>query len=65
MYFSWPVTTPFYIMHIDIWSPGNLVDKDYARITIQIMNSMCDLTQFLISSDVRKINAEVLAKKFM
>ena len=29
------------------------------------MNSMCDFTQFVISSVVRNINAEVLAKTFM
>ena len=26
LHFSWPVTSPFYIMHIDLWQPGNLVD---------------------------------------
>ena len=29
------------------------------------MNSMCDLTQFVFSSTVRNINAEVLANTFM
>ena len=52
-------------MNIDIWSPGHLVDKYYSRITIQLMNSICELTQFLIFSAVRNIDAEVLAKAFM
>ena len=65
MYFSWTVTTPFYIMHINIWSPRHLVDKDSARITIQLMNSMCGLTHFVTSSAVRNINAEVISKTFM
>ena len=65
MYFSWPITTPFYIMNIKICSPGHQVDKDSERITIQLMNSMCDLTCFVISSVVDNINVEVLAKAFM
>ena len=24
--FSWPVTVPFWIMHIDLWSPGAIED---------------------------------------
>ena len=28
LHLSWPVTIPFYIMHIDIWSPGNFL-KDH------------------------------------
>ena len=47
MYFSWPITTPFYIMHVDLWCPGKLVDDDGK--TLQLMNCMCDLTQFVIS----------------
>ena len=65
MYFSWPVTTLFYIMHINIWSPGHLVDNDSTRSTNQLMNYMCELTQFVIFSVVHNINAEVLAKTFM
>ena len=48
LYFSWPVTVPFWIMHVDLWSPGDTTssinEKGY------LMNSMCDLTQFVISS---------------
>ena len=63
LYFSWSVTMPFYIMHIYIWSPGQLVNTK--TDTFQLMNSMCDLTQFVISSVVWNINAEILAKTFM
>ena len=63
MYFSWPVTTPFYIMHLDLWMPGKLVDND--GNTLQLLNCMCDLTQFVISILVSDARAEVLAKLFM
>ena len=54
---------PFYIMHVNIWSPGHLVDTK--KYTIQLMNSMCDLTRFVVLSVVQNINAEILAKTFM
>ena len=54
---------PFYIMHVNIWSPGHLVDTN--KDTIQLMNSMCDLTRFVVLSVVQNINAEILAKTFM
>ena len=63
LYFLAPVTTQFYIMHVDIWSPGHLVDT--YKDTIQLMNLMCELTQFFISSVLRNINTEILAKTFM
>ena len=56
---------PFYIIHINIWSPGNLVDKDYERSTVQIIKYICDLTQSVISSVIRNINLDFIAKTFM
>ena len=47
LYFSWPVTTPFYIMHVDLWMPSKLTDT--AGHTLHLMNAMCDLTQFTVS----------------
>lgn len=63
VYFSWPVTTPFYIMHVDLWMPGKLTDE--AGETLQLMNAMCDLTQFIVSIVVSNANSTVLAKLFM
>ena len=63
LYFSWSVTMPFYVMHVYIWSPSYLVNTK--KDIIQLMNLMYDLTQFFISSVVRNINAEILAKTFM
>ena len=63
LYFSLPVTMKFYIIHVNIWSPGHLVNTN--KYTIQLMNLMCDLTQSVISSVVWNINVEILAKTFM
>ena len=63
LYFSWPITSPFYIMHVDLWMPGKLVNDQGE--TLQLMNCMCDLTQFVISILVKEAVAETLAKLFM
>ena len=63
LYFSWPVTTLFYIMHVDLWAPGHLVDKN--GCTLQDMNYMCDLTQFIVSSLVEDATSTILAQLFM
>ena len=63
LYLEWPITMPFYIMHVDIWSPGHLVNT--RKDTIQLLNLMCDLTQFVISSVVWNINVDIITKTFM
>lgn len=64
LHFSWPVTIPFYIMHVDIWAPGNTPDAE--GNPNYLFNSMCDLTQFVISSSITSsTKAKVLAKVFM
>ena len=63
LYFSWPITSPFYIMHVDLWMPGKLVNDQGE--TLQLMNCMCDLTQFVISILIKEAVAEILAKLFM
>ena len=50
-------------MHIDIWSPGHLVGTN--KDTIQLINLICDLTQFVISSVLQNINAGIIANTFM
>ena len=62
-YFSWPITSPFYIMHVDLWIPGKLVNA--FGETLQLMNCMCDLTQFVISILVKEATSETLAELFM
>ena len=63
MYFSWHITTPFYIMYVDVWMPGYL--KDSKGNKMQLMNSMRDLTQFVISMVVTGATDELLGNIFM
>ena len=68
LYFSWPVTVPFWIMHVDLWSPGHAVANSTSsgkQRNAHLMNSMCDLTQFVISSVTYDITALELSQKFM
>ena len=62
-YFSWPITMPFWIKYLDLWSPGNIIDdigkQDY------LMNRMCDLTQFLVSCPTSNFTAVFLVRLFM
>ena len=64
LYFSWPVTSPFYIMHVDLWAPGKMLNKQTGK-TMMLMNSMCDLTQFIVSSVIENPIAASLAQLFM
>ena len=57
------MTTPFYITHLDLWIPGKLADND--GNTLQLLNFMCDLTQFVVSILVKDASTENLAKLFM
>ena len=63
LHFSWPVTVPFWIMHVDLWSPGAIEDevgqKGY------LMNSMCNISQFIISSPTTDITVVHLGQLFI
>lgn len=62
LYFSWPVTLPFWIMHVDLWSPGNTeIDGRKGHL----LNAVCDLTQFAVSSVTYDITALQLSQIFM
>ena len=63
LYLSWPITVPFWIMHADLWAPGQHEDDDGNEG--YLMNSMCDISQFVISSPTTNITAAHLAKLFM
>ena len=41
--FSWPISSPFTIFHVDLWSPGHMADHNIA-----LMNTMCEMTQFVV-----------------
>jgi hypothetical protein len=71
LYFSWPVTIPFYIMHVDLWSPGHTNNAAISTSTYSkeqngyLLNSMCDLTQFVISTVTYNTTALELSQLFM
>ena len=57
--FSWPVTTPMFVLHCDLWSPGSTVAESGAS---HLLSAMCDLTQFVVSVPVHDIHAHELAR---
>jgi len=59
---SWPLDSPFFIIHVDIWQPGDTKDKDG---NCYLLNAMCDKTQFVIVTPTPNIHAHMLAKLFM
>ncbi|MGH7955061.1 MAG: hypothetical protein ACREOZ_03790 [Gloeomargaritales cyanobacterium] len=60
--FSWPVDSPFCIIHVDLWVPGRL--EDYQGNSY-LMNAMDDMTGFVVSVPVSAVHAHTLAKEFM
>ena len=63
LHFSWPVTIPFYIMHVELWNPGTDISNNSARR--HLLNDMRDLTQFVVSTITTETHVEHLAKLFM
>ncbi len=61
LYFSWPVTIPFWIMHVDIWHPGSAQLQGKQGY---LLNAMCDLTQFVVSIPTTDISAAQLSQLF-
>ena len=59
---SWPITTPFAIISVDLWQPGEM--SDYTGRN-HLMNSMCDMAQFVVSIATEFITASHLARLFM
>jgi hypothetical protein len=61
--FSWPVSTPFFILHIDLWQPGKTEER-FSGST-HLLAAMCDLTGFVICHPVKDTTANSLARIFM
>jgi hypothetical protein len=59
--FSWPVTSPFFILHVDLWAPGSLTDY---RGNTYLLAGMCDLTGFVVQTAVSNITSHDLARIF-
>ena len=43
--FSWSVSSPFVILHVDFCLPGNFTDSSG---NVSLMNVKCEMTQFVI-----------------
>ena len=63
LHFYWPFAIPFYIMHIDIWSP--VISQHNNQEESNLLNDMFVLTQFIILSITTDTKAESLAKFLM
>ena len=50
-------------MHVDLWDPGTALSKYLSGC--HILNAMCDLTQFIVSTITTETHAEHLAKVVM
>ena len=59
LYFSWSMTIPFYIMPLNIWSPGNVLNEN--EDGGDIFNCMYDLTQFIVSCILIETRSEALS----
>ena len=64
LYFYWTITPPFWIIHTDLWSPGSSA-TDSRGNTGYLLNSLCNLPQFVVSTPTFDITAADLAKLFM
>ena len=63
LHFSWPVTVPFWIIHVDLWSPG--LTEDSSGQKIYLLNCMCDLTRCIVSSITTSTDSSTFAQIFM
>ena len=59
---SWPLSTPFSVISVDLWSPGKTETKLGFK---HLLNSMCDMSQFVVSVPVKQTSASYLARVFM
>ena len=57
------MTIHFYIIHMDIWSLGNVLNEH--EDGGHILNCMCDLIQFIVSCIMIDTFSEALSKIFM
>jgi hypothetical protein len=60
--FVWPLYSPFCTLHVDLWSAGD-TNRDGSQA--HLLNSMCDMTQFVLITPSPVIPASALASVFM
>lgn len=61
--FSWPISIPFFILHLDLWQPGK-TEEVFSGST-HLLAAMCDLTGFVICHQVKDATAAGLGRIFM
>ena len=59
---SWPLLAPFAIISADIWCPGDTVSPTGMKY---VLNCMCDMTQFVVSTAISHATAAELSRAFM
>ena len=60
--FSWPVSSTFAILHVDLWMPGHHSDPNG---NMALINAMCDVSQFVNVVPVSDERSATLASYFM
>ena len=60
--FSWSLSSPFAILHVDLWSPEHMTDQNGE---IALMNTKCDMTQFVVVIPVLDETSATLTSHFM
>ena len=60
--FSWPVTTPFAIVSVDIRSPGDISSDDGQKY---LFGNMCDMSQFVVIQGCRNKESSTVAHLLM
>lgn len=63
-HFLWSVTVPFLVMYVTLWSPGT-TDDDADENKINLLSFMCDLSQFIVSSNTTSTEDHILDHIFM
>ena len=60
--FSWPVGSPFAILHVDLWMLDHHSDPNG---DMTLMNAMCDMSQFVVVVPVPDESSATLVSYFM
>jgi hypothetical protein len=60
--YSWPVSSPFAIIHVDIWQPGAVANYSGSK---HVLAAMCNLTGFSIIAELQATDSVSLAEAFM
>ncbi len=60
--YSYPASSPFYIIHVDIWQPGETVS---AQGFGYFLGAMDDLTGFMIVAELKDLSSATLATTLM